>query len=203
MAPQDDIRADLYALIKTTEKLEQAYIRETISAEIYEEKCKNLISQFKTSWTPLKHDIPDIRKFLRQYDLDAPLAVTRLVESGMPATLEHGTGRGSSQKAVPTGALVAEATQNLITLTNAIAMQMKAVDQLYPEVQAAAESLGRVSQLPPNSPIKTRITEWLRKLHALPASHELDDEGLRQLGHEVQCSYNEFMELLREEGQRV
>jgi hypothetical protein len=39
--------ADLYAIIKATEKLERAYVRDAIPPEAYEQACERLIAQFK------------------------------------------------------------------------------------------------------------------------------------------------------------
>lgn len=45
---------DLYAIIKATEKLERAYVRDAISPEVYEQACERLIAQFKVLWGSLK-----------------------------------------------------------------------------------------------------------------------------------------------------
>lgn len=50
-------RADLYAIIKTTEKLERAFVRDAVSAEAYEEACSRLIGQFKVLWGSLKDSV--------------------------------------------------------------------------------------------------------------------------------------------------
>lgn len=42
--------ADLYAIIKATEKLERAYVRDVVSAQEYESSCEKLIAQFKVLW---------------------------------------------------------------------------------------------------------------------------------------------------------
>lgn len=48
---------DLYAIIKTTEKLERAFVRDAISAEAYEEACSKLIGQFKVLWASMKDTV--------------------------------------------------------------------------------------------------------------------------------------------------
>lgn len=45
---------DLYAIVKTTEKLERAYVRDVISAKDYEPLCEKLIAQFRTLWETLR-----------------------------------------------------------------------------------------------------------------------------------------------------
>ena len=51
------MRADLYAIIKTTEKLERAYVRDAVSPELYEQACEKLIQQFKVLWGSLKDEV--------------------------------------------------------------------------------------------------------------------------------------------------
>lgn len=38
---------DLYAIIKTTEKLERAFVRDAITPDEYERACQRLLQQFK------------------------------------------------------------------------------------------------------------------------------------------------------------
>lgn len=49
--------ADLYAIIKTTEKLERAYVRDLITAQEYEPVCQKLIAQFKTLWSSMRETV--------------------------------------------------------------------------------------------------------------------------------------------------
>jgi hypothetical protein len=46
--------ADLFAILKSTEKLERAYVRDTISAKEYEPLCSKLIGQYKTLYESLR-----------------------------------------------------------------------------------------------------------------------------------------------------
>lgn len=132
--------ADLYAILKTTEKLERAYVRDAIHAKEYEPACQKLIGQFKTLWESLRDEVsgllcvksqamrwplrpasscqptlcmlspncssliaepgclssslaglqvPNIEHFLATYNMQCPMAAKRLIQSGMPATMEH------------------------------------------------------------------------------------------------------------------
>jgi hypothetical protein len=43
--------------------------------------------------------VPDVRAFMRHYNMDCPAAVNRLIVSGIPATIEHGnTGYAAMKK---------------------------------------------------------------------------------------------------------
>ena len=55
--PVPDLPADLFAILKTTEKLERAYVRDAISAKDYEPGCQKLIGQFKTLWESLRDEV--------------------------------------------------------------------------------------------------------------------------------------------------
>jgi hypothetical protein len=46
--------ADLFAIIKCTEKLERAYVRDGISAQDYESACEKLIAQYKVLWGSMR-----------------------------------------------------------------------------------------------------------------------------------------------------
>lgn len=47
---------DLYALLKTTEKLERAYVRDAIPAKEYEPACERLIGQYRTLWEAVRSE---------------------------------------------------------------------------------------------------------------------------------------------------
>lgn len=81
---------DLYAILKTTEKLERAYVRDDISAKDYEPACQKLIAQFRTLWETLRDKVPDVEQFMASYNMQCPMAAKRLIHSGLPATVEHG-----------------------------------------------------------------------------------------------------------------
>lgn len=78
--------ADLYAIIKSTEHLEKAYVKDAISSDEYTEACQRLISQFKTTEKALGLNTLD---FMNEYKMDCPLAVERLLTAGVPATVMH------------------------------------------------------------------------------------------------------------------
>ena len=48
---------DLFAILKTTEKLERAWTRDLVSAKEYEPLCVKLIAQFKTLWGTLRDSV--------------------------------------------------------------------------------------------------------------------------------------------------
>lgn len=48
---------DLFAILKSTEKLERAYVRDAISAREYEPLCSKLIGQYKTLYESLRDQV--------------------------------------------------------------------------------------------------------------------------------------------------
>ena len=65
-----DYSADLFAILKTTERLERAYVRDAIGAKQYETACSKLLAQFRTLCTTLKGTVPDVAKFASEHPLD-------------------------------------------------------------------------------------------------------------------------------------
>ena len=140
------------------------------------------------------------------------MAVKRLIYSGLPATVEHGkTGGGSEGSRRGGGAgfgggggagggassasavAVAESVQHFITSMDSLKLNMVAVDQVYPLLADLAAALGRVGGLPPDWTGREKVKKWVSKVHALPASRELDADDVRQLLFDLESAYNEFM----------
>lgn len=118
--------ADLFAIIKTTEKLEKAYVRDVISAREYEPACTKLIAQFRTLKTAVRDTVPDVEQFMENYKMDCPAALNRLLVSGIPATVEHKSASSDSG----TAAAVAECVQDFITAMDGLKLGLLAVDQV-------------------------------------------------------------------------
>lgn len=120
--------ADLYAIIKSVEKLEKAYVRDAVRPDEYEKACLDLIAKFKTLRTALRDDgVPDVEHFMATYKMDCASAAQRLLRSGLPATIEHGKPRAAG--GASDAAAVAEATQHFITAMDVLKLGMHEVDQ--------------------------------------------------------------------------
>lgn len=186
--------ADLYAIIKTVEKLEKAYVRDAISAKEYEAACLNLIAKFKTLRTALKDNgVPNVEHFMSTYRMECPAAMQRLLHSGIPATIEHGKPRNDGESGV---ASVAETVQHFITTMDGLKLNLSAVDQLYPYLTDLVAALHKVPQLPPDFEGKAKLKDWMRRMNNMKASDELDEEQVRQLLFDLENSYNSFMRFL-------
>ncbi|KAF0683427.1 Aste57867_24551 [Aphanomyces stellatus] len=185
--------SDLYAIIKTTEHLETAYVRDTITPDAYTEACTKLISQYKTAETALRNagHLISIDAFLAHYRLDCPRAIERLVRLGVPATVVHNT-TSSSADAVN----VAQTVQHCITLMDSLKLNVRAVDEIQPLLSECMGSLTKVKGLPPTFDGRLKLEQWLRVLNAMRASDELDDEQTRQMSFDLERAYTGFMSFL-------
>jgi len=190
--------SELYAIIKATEKLEKAYIRDIISPSDYEIECHKLIAHFKTLSSTLKGTVPPIDRFIDIYKMDCPSALNRLVTSGVPATVEHRVAASASMHT--SAAVVAECVQNFITAMDSLKLNMLAVDQVFPLLSDLSSSLNKLSILPPDFEGKTRMKEWLDRLSTMGASEELTEPQARQLHFDLESSYNSFMAALPNAG---
>lgn len=194
-----DNSADLFAILKTTEKLERAYVRDAISAKDYEASCTKLLAQFRTLCTTLKGEVPDVAQFAREHNMVCPAALNRLIQSGMPATIEHGkAGSGTTSGSGSSEVNVASTVQYFIGAMDALKLDMTAVDEVYPLLSDIMQSLHRVSKLPPEFSGKVKLKHWLSLLHSMPASKRLSPEEVRQLLFDLESSYNDFISILNQ-----
>ncbi|MCL7031234.1 hypothetical protein MKW94_000841 [Papaver nudicaule] len=190
--------ADLYAIIKATEKLEKAYVRDQITSSVYEPECLKLIAQFKTLTSSLVGALPSIERFTEIYKMDCPAALNRLVSSGIPATYEHRASAAASTTG--SAAIVAECVQHFITAMDTLKLNMVAVDQLHPILYDLSGSLNKLGILPPDFEGKVKMKEWISKLANMGASDELTEQQSRQLHFDLESSYNLFMAALPNSG---
>ncbi|XP_073056015.1 vacuolar protein sorting-associated protein 28 homolog 2-like [Primulina eburnea] len=185
---------ELFAIIKATEKLEKAYVRDIISPSEYETECQKLLTHFKTLSSTVKDIVPSIERFHDIYKMDCPAALNRLVISGVPATIEHRT--TSALSATTSAAIVAVCVQNFITAMDSLKLNMVAVDQVHPLLSDLAASLNKLSILPPDFEGKTKMKEWIARLSKMGAADELTEQHARQLHFDLESSYNSFMAAL-------
>lgn len=190
--------AELYAIIKTTEKLEKAYIRDIIAPSEYEIECQKLIAHFKTLSSSLKDSVPSIERFIDTYKMDCPAALNRLVVSGVPATVEYRAAAATTSTGA--AAIVAECVQHFITAMDSLKLNMVAVDQVFPLLLDLSTSLSKLSILPPDFEGKTKMKEWLGRLSKMGAADELTEQQARQLHFDLDSSYNSFMAALPNAG---
>jgi ESCRT-I complex subunit VPS28 len=169
---QNDHLADLYSILCVTESLEKAFIKSLLSTQEYTQECTNLISQYKTI---IKMNNINTAEFVREYNMDCKYALKRLVEIGVPATVEHSVvvSGGDNSKAI------AETVQYFITLMDALKLNVIAVDEIHPILSDLIQALNKSTSK--SSGGKLKIKEWLVELNLKRASDELTEAQTRQL----------------------
>jgi len=190
-----DNMADLYAIIKTVEHLEKAYVKDAIPAEQYEPACTKLIAQYRTACGLVEMNVDE---FCQMYKLDCPAAMLRL-KAGIPATMEHTTAAASNsgnQQAV-----VAQVVQHFITASDLVKlgngdMGNVSVDQLLPYLRDLLDALNKMPTLSPDFIGKAKIKEWIKVLTPQPASYQLTDEQVRQISFDLESSHDAFFKSL-------
>jgi len=190
-----DNMADLYAIIKTVEHLEKAYVKDAIPADKYEPACTKLIAQYRTACGLVEMNVD---QFVQMYKLDCPAAMLRL-KAGIPATLEHQTAAatsGGNQQAV-----VAQVVQHFITTSDLVKLCSGeqgnvSVDQLLPYLRDLLDALNKMPSLSPDFIGKAKIKEWIKVLTPQPASYQLTDEQVRQISFDLESSHDAFFKSL-------
>lgn len=196
----DDL-AELYAIFRATEKLEMAFARDAVEPDAYTEACQRLITQFKATEKALRQDgtLRDARTFVREYHLDCPRAVERLLVAGVPATIIDGGGGTGAVRTKGEAVLAAEATSLFITTMDTVKLNQRAVDALQPVLQDLVRALNKVDALVGPGFSKAPLQEWLLRLNSLRAADELDDDQMRQLSFDLENAYHSFMVALSRE----
>lgn len=191
-SPTTDNFANLFALIKTVEKLEKAYVNSAVPSDRYEAACSELITKYKTLRNTLADTVPDMQHFMATYSMHCASARHRL-HVGFPATIEHRVNRpGDSSSAVN----AAECVHHYIGAMDTLKLNMAAKDQIAPCLSDLIISLYKVPQLPAEFAGKICIRRWIERLDNMRASDELGEEEVRQLLYDIENSYNTFMQLL-------
>lgn len=105
-------RADLYAIIQTTEALEGAWRRGSVSEAAYVQAVRTLIAQFKSTADLLADQMPNPEDFWAQCGLSAQAARIRLCRERVPGTHVGLEGAAAPAPATtPSAAAEATATQ--------------------------------------------------------------------------------------------
>ncbi|KAJ3728503.1 vacuolar protein sorting-associated protein 28 [Lentinula raphanica] len=185
--------ATLFGIITAIHYLENAYLRDSITAAEYSPACSRLLSQYKTMLKLVGDDVPSIEEFMKRYRMDYSAALER-VRVGVPATVEHPTDSGPE-----TAKWVAETTQSFITFMDALKLRLRAKDQLHPLLQELVTGYARFKGSK-DWEGRSRLVGWLITLNGMKASEEITEEQSRQLLFDVDHAYAEFFRSLSGKG---
>mmetsp|Transcript_27478 Transcript_27478/g.56340 ORF Transcript_27478/g.56340 Transcript_27478/m.56340 type:complete len:167 (+) Transcript_27478:181-681(+) len=124
----DDL-AELYSIIKTTEYLERAYMKDAIEDAEYTTECSKLIGKFKNLEKTLisGNIIPSAEAFMEEYHLEGHRKAKEcLLTRGVPMTTLYRTPVGDNDA----GAAIAETTEAIITALDGLELGNSAVDEV-------------------------------------------------------------------------
>ncbi|KAL9644675.1 hypothetical protein ABK040_012329 [Willaertia magna] len=184
--------AELYSIIYTVERLEKAYIKDSIKADEYTTTCSKLIAKFKTILPMVTSDIPDMERFMREFKLDCPAATNRLLKVGVPATVEHGGKEATGDSMIK---LIAQTTQHFITVMDFIKLNLVAKDQIAPTLLELMDSLNTLTIKDFEG--KSKIRDWIITFNQMKAHESLSEEQARQLSYDMEQAYGQFHKALQ------
>lgn len=75
-------------------------------------------------------------------------------------------------------------------------LNMKAKDELHPDLRDLVDIMGRLSIIPSDFEGKQKIEEWLNTLNEMQVSDELSESQIRQFVFDLDTSYAAFNNLL-------
>ncbi|KAJ8964318.1 hypothetical protein NQ317_018827 [Molorchus minor] len=135
-----DNLADLYAVINTLQQLEKAYIRDCVTPKEYTGACSKLLVQYKAAFRQVNGDeFPTVDAFVKKYRLDCPAALERIKED-RPITIKDDKGNTSK--------CIADIVSLFITIMDKLRLDIRAMDDLHPELRDLVDTMNRLSILP-------------------------------------------------------
>uniref|UniRef100_A0A1L8DVQ3 Vacuolar protein sorting-associated protein 28 homolog n=1 Tax=Nyssomyia neivai TaxID=330878 RepID=A0A1L8DVQ3_9DIPT len=183
-----DNMAELYAVINTMQYLEKAYIWDAITPQEYTAACSKFLVQYKVAFKQIQGtEFPNVEAFVKKFRLDCPAALERIRED-RPITIKDDKGNTSK--------CIADIVSLFITLMDKLRLEIKAMDELHPELRDLVDTMSRLSLIPENFEGRTKVSGWLSTLNEMQASDELSEAQVRQLLFDLESSYAAFNNLL-------
>lgn len=183
-----DNMADLYSLINTIQCLEKAYIKDAVTPKEYTASCSRLLVQYKAAFKQVQsEEYPNVETFMKKFRMDCPAALERIKED-RPITIKDDQGNTSK--------CIADIVSLFITVMDKLRLEIRAMDEIYPDLKELIETMNRLSILPSNFEGKEKPQTWLNTLAEMKAHDELTDQQVRQLLFDLESSYNAFNRLL-------
>eukprot|EP00929_Paragymnodinium_shiwhaense_P001655 TRINITY_DN101895_c0_g1_i1.p1 TRINITY_DN101895_c0_g1~~TRINITY_DN101895_c0_g1_i1.p1 ORF type:complete len:343 (+),score=63.60 TRINITY_DN101895_c0_g1_i1:149-1030(+) len=186
--------AELYSILVSTEHLEGAFVRGAVSNQDYERHIMQILAQFKTLQNGLRDKCPDVKAFIQDHSIKCPLAEERLLGTGVAATTLYSAGTTASGKE---SLACFKASENFITLIDALNMKLSSVDELMPLVRDLQASIVSIPNLPKLNGLD-RIAGWLVTLNSMKAADRIDEAQSRQLAMDVEQAYTAMKNWLQE-----
>lgn len=183
-----DNLGDLYAVINTLQCLEKAYIKDCITPREYTAQCSKLLVQVKLGFKQVQsEEFPTIEAFTKKCRLDCKAALERIKED-RPITIKDD--KGNTQKCI------ADIVSLFITVMDKLRLDVKAMDEIQPDMKELLETMTRLSIIPADFEGKTKVQKWLETLGEMEVSDELSDAQVRQLLFDLESAYSAFNRVL-------
>ncbi|GAB0094734.1 Vacuolar protein sorting-associated protein 28 homolog [Sergentomyia squamirostris] len=183
-----DNMAELYAVINTLQNLEKAYIWDCITPQEYTAACSKFLVQYKVAFKQIQGaEFPNVEAFVKKFRLDCPAALERIRED-RPITIKDDKGNTSK--------CIADIVSLFITLMDKLRLEIKAMDELHPELRDLVDAMARLSLIPEDFEGRTKVSGWFNTLNAMQVSDELTEAQVRQLLFDLESSYAAFNNLL-------
>ena len=126
--------------------------------------------------------------------MECPRAIERL-RVGIPATIEQGPSRSAQSGDVADATLVVNATENFITLLDAIKIGLVEKDTLHPLLVEIIQAVNKVTDVEFEN--KGKIVQWLITLNQMRAAEKLSDEQSREFQFDMDQAYYGFKTTLK------
>jgi len=129
--------------------------------------------------------------------MECPRATER-IRIGLPITVEQGLSRQHGPQGEAADAmLVVNATENFITLLDAIKIGLVAKDTLHPLLVDIIQAANKVTEKEFEN--KGKIVQWLITLNRMRAAEKLDDEQAREFQFDIEQAYYGFKDILKKD----
>ncbi|XP_015686109.1 vacuolar protein sorting-associated protein 28 homolog, partial [Protobothrops mucrosquamatus] len=137
-----DNMAELFAVVKTMQALEKAYIKDCVNPNEYTAACSRLLVQYKAAFKQVQGlEINSIDDFCRRFRLDCPLAMERIKED-RPITIKDDKGNLNR--------CIADIVSLFITVMDKLRLEIRAMDE---EKSTNVDPFrGKISSHPPYQP---------------------------------------------------
>ncbi|ELU06418.1 hypothetical protein CAPTEDRAFT_155234 [Capitella teleta] len=176
--------ADLYAVVNTLQCLEKAYIKDSVTPKEYTAACSKLLVQYKAAFKQVQgEEFPSIEAFVKKCRLDCPAALERIKED-RPITIKDDKGNTSK--------CIADIVSLFITIMDKLRLEIRAMDEIHPDMRELMETMNRLSLLPADFEGKVKVRQWLDTLGSMQASDELTDVQVRQMLFDLESAYGSF-----------
>lgn len=183
-----DNLADLFAVINTLQCLEKAYIKDCVTPKEYTAACSKLLVQYKAAFKQVQNEeYPTVETFMKKHRMDCPAALERIKED-RPITIKDDKGNTSK--------CIADIVSLFITVMDKLRLEIKAMDEIHPDLRELMETMNRLSILPADFEGKKKVNEWLQTLSSMQAHDELSEQQVRQLLFDLESAYNGFNRVL-------